>query len=208
MNPSIDPSRSGLTWYLAQNPAVLAKLTQEIRTVFRSADEIIIAGVNTCLYLLDCIDETLRLYPPSPQPHHRIVPAGGAFVPAGMAVSIPSTRRAAARVTGRGPRSVRPSAGCSPRRQPSSSSRPHADDDDDGRREGEYGCANPDGDDDNNFRNDKREASQPFSYGPRNCVGRNLAYAEIKLVIARLRWEFDIESATEGNWMDQKVFMI
>lgn len=61
---------------------------------------------------------------------------------------------------------------------------------------------------DSQFSSDKREASQPFSFGPRNCIGRNLAYVEIKIIIARLIWHFDIENATEGDWLDQKVYMI
>jgi cytochrome P450 len=47
-----------------------------------------------------------------------------------------------------------------------------------------------------------RDASQPFSYGPRNCIGRNLAYVEMKLIIARLVWTFDLENATGGTWFD------
>ncbi|KAI7787288.1 benzoate 4-monooxygenase cytochrome p450 [Diaporthe eres] len=42
------------------------------------------------------------------------------------------------------------------------------------------------------FYADKRDAIQPFSYGPRNCVGRHLAYNEMRLIMARLLWEFDM----------------
>lgn len=59
------------------------------------------------------------------------------------------------------------------------------------------------------FAGDQRDASQPFQVGPRNCIGRNLAYAEIKIIMARLVWQFDIENATEGDWIGtQKVFMV
>lgn len=33
---------------------------------------------------------------------------------------------------------------------------------------------------------------QPFSYGPRNCVGKHLAYNEMRVIMARLLWEFDM----------------
>lgn len=33
---------------------------------------------------------------------------------------------------------------------------------------------------------DDRQAFQPFVLGPRNCIGRNLAYAEIRLILAKV----------------------
>lgn len=42
------------------------------------------------------------------------------------------------------------------------------------------------------FYADKRDSIQPFSYGPRNCVGKHLAYNEMRLIMARLLWEFDM----------------
>jgi len=45
------------------------------------------------------------------------------------------------------------------------------------------------------FFNDQREAFQPFSLGPRSCIGRNLGWAEMRLIVARLLWAFDIETA-------------
>ncbi|KAH6676007.1 cytochrome P450 [Halenospora varia] len=50
---------------------------------------------------------------------------------------------------------------------------------------------------------------QPFSAGPRNCIGRNLAYGEIRLILARVLWNFDLELQNDGlNWNDQKVWMV
>jgi averantin hydroxylase len=43
------------------------------------------------------------------------------------------------------------------------------------------------------FAADRREASQPFSIGPRNCIGRQLAYAEMRLILAKILWHFDLE---------------
>ena len=42
------------------------------------------------------------------------------------------------------------------------------------------------------FRNDNKHASQPFSYGPRGCIGKNLSYIEQRLIICHLLWNFDI----------------
>lgn len=43
------------------------------------------------------------------------------------------------------------------------------------------------------FAADRREVSQPFSVGPRNCIGRQLAYAEMRLILAKILWNFDLE---------------
>lgn len=57
---------SGLTYYLLKNPRVLQKLVNEIRTKFQREEEIDFTGVNSLDYMLACIDEAFRLYPPIP----------------------------------------------------------------------------------------------------------------------------------------------
>lgn len=48
---------------------------------------------------------------------------------------------------------------------------------------------------------DNREASQPFSLGPRGCLGRQLAYDEMAIVLAKMLWRFDIFiSKSEVDW--------
>ncbi|KAF2763807.1 putative cytochrome P450 [Teratosphaeria nubilosa] len=42
-------------------------------------------------------------------------------------------------------------------------------------------------------RSDVREASQPFSLGPRMCIGRNFALVEASLILCKIIWEFDLE---------------
>ncbi|KAJ0373804.1 hypothetical protein COL26b_008003 [Colletotrichum chrysophilum] len=170
---------AGLVWLLMTNPRVLEKLSAEIRTAFAHEGEITFAGVNDCKYLLACIEEGLRIYPPSPQAHNRIVPPGGAtidgeFIPEGVSVGVHIyvANRSTANWT-------RPDEFIPER----------------------WLGKDPE------FAGDKRDASQPFLLGPRMCVGRNLAYAEIKVIIARLVCQFDIENVTKEDWMDQKVFM-
>ena len=59
---------------------------------------------------------------------------------------------------------------------------------------------------DGRFARDRREVVQPFAVGPRNCIGKNLAGAEILLVVSRVVAEFEIEGGGEGGdegWLDQ-----
>jgi averantin hydroxylase len=59
------------------------------------------------------------------------------------------------------------------------------------------------------FANDDRAALQPFALGPRNCIGRNLAYTEMRLVLVRMLWRFDLELADpSSDWLDQKVTIL
>ncbi|KAK0106905.1 hypothetical protein ONS95_003622 [Cadophora gregata] len=58
------------------------------------------------------------------------------------------------------------------------------------------------------FAGDMKRVVQPFGMGPRNCIGKNLAMAEMSMLVARLLWEFDIELQTESErWLDgMKVY--
>lgn len=63
---------------------------------------------------------------------------------------------------------------------------------------------------DERYKGDRKKALQPFSLGPRNCIGMNLAYAEMRIILARLVWNFDTELCEESrDWVKGiKVFMI
>jgi cytochrome P450 len=60
------------------------------------------------------------------------------------------------------------------------------------------------------FANDNFAIVQPFSMGPRNCIGKNLAYAEMRLILAKFLFCFDIEvdAKTGTEWTDQKTFVL
>lgn len=80
---------SGVTYFLLTNPEAMAKLTAEVRGAFKSEDEIDFVSVSTLPYLLACLDEALRMYPPVPTGLPRVVPKGGAkisgnYVPEGV----------------------------------------------------------------------------------------------------------------------------
>lgn len=40
-------------------------------------------------------------------------------------------------------------------------------------------------------------------------MGKNLAYHEMRLIFAKLLWNFDIELCPESdNWTDQRIFIL
>jgi cytochrome P450 len=71
---------AGVTWLLLQNPAALARVTQEVRSAFTTEAEITITSVSTLPYMLACLNEALRIYPPVASGLPRRVPKGGAFI--------------------------------------------------------------------------------------------------------------------------------
>ncbi|EGX94777.1 Cytochrome P450 [Cordyceps militaris CM01] len=51
---------------------------------------------------------------------------------------------------------------------------------------------------------DVKEASQPFSLGPRGCLGQNFAYMEMNLILAKLLWKYDMELVDKKlDWAGQ-----
>ncbi|KAJ5638396.1 hypothetical protein N7490_008275 [Penicillium lividum] len=171
---------SGVTYYLMAYPRTLRILTNEIRGKFKSASDITMISVNSCKYLSACLEEALRIYPPSPATHARYVPEGGMIidgyhVPENTAVGIAINAICNSPLNFKDPEKFIPE-----------------------RWTGEA----------SGYEHDKREAAQVFSLGPRNCIGRNLAYLEMRLVIANLVWNFDLEDVTPGVWRDQKIYMV
>ncbi|MCJ1395522.1 hypothetical protein MMC18_008408 [Xylographa bjoerkii] len=47
---------------------------------------------------------------------------------------------------------------------------------------------------------DLKEASKPFSLGPRACLGINLAYLEMRIILARMVWQFDLQMGRDFDW--------
>ncbi|KAK1961873.1 cytochrome P450 [Colletotrichum sublineola] len=172
---------SGVTYYLLMNPVTLKKLTDEIRSTFKDESEIDFLSVSNLTYLLACLEEGLRIYPPVPIGLPRTVPQGGAnivdhYVPEGTTVSIYQWAMYHSEKNFHDSFSFRP----------------------------ERWLQDP------AFASDNREAFQPFHTGPRNCIGKNLAYFEMRLILARVLWNYDIKIADDSiDWApSQKVYIL
>lgn len=71
---------TGTIFYLMQHPEIKRKLTDEVRTTFRTEDEINAQSVARLPYMLACLDETNRIYPTILTGQAVIVPPEGDVV--------------------------------------------------------------------------------------------------------------------------------
>ncbi|KAM4067811.1 cytochrome p450 [Hirsutella rhossiliensis] len=132
--------------------------------------------------VLACINEILRMYPPAAETATRVSPGDmvdGKFVPAGTHLSVYPW------ATFQNPANFVEAESYIPERWLPAT---HP------RYEGRFAA-------------DKRAVFKPFSYGPRDCIGKNLAYSEMRLIICRLLYRFDFELAhKQESWHDdQKI---
>jgi cytochrome P450 len=96
--PGADTSATAMAaifFYLSRNPDAYARAAAEVRSTFSSVEEIQGGSkLNSCRYLRACIDEAMRMSPSVGQTLAREVPAGGAtvdgdFIPGGCDVGVP-----------------------------------------------------------------------------------------------------------------------
>ncbi|CAG8080220.1 unnamed protein product [Penicillium olsonii] len=179
---------SSILYYLVHNPKSYHKLVDEIRSTYVLEEEITFNSVNSLGYLKAVIQETFRIHPSVPVGLHRITPKSGShidgkWVPGGTWVSV------ALLAAYRSPRYWRRPEEFIPERW----------------------LGDPE------FESDNRHIWAPFSIGPRKCVGikyvfsparifprcadwraLSLAYLNIRLIIARLLWNFDLEACPDN----------
>jgi len=174
---------SGGIYHLSRNPEKFKKLVDEVRTQIKTPEDFTLNNLAHLTYLNACLEESMRIYPPVAGYLPRTAPKEGCMV-AGYFVP-PFTQA-----------SITPWA--------ITHSKDNFKDPDKYLPERwlDEGI-------NREFASDKRAASQPFSVGPRNCIGKNLAWAEMRLILAKLLWNFDVGVAPESdNWIQQKTYIL
>lgn len=60
------------------------------------------------------------------------------------------------------------------------------------------------------FENDNRNILKPWGLGSRVCLGRSFGQSEMRLVLAHLVWNFDLEAVASKlvNWYDLKNYVV
>lgn len=175
---------SGATYLLLSHPEVLETLKHEVRSAFKDSSQIDINSVGNLKYMLAVLNEALRLYPPVTAGLVRQVPKGGSEI---------------------GGHFVPEGTFVEVQNWSMNHSKEHWADPWEFKPERFLGTNAEALEAGNNL-----EALQSFSVGPRNCIGRNLAYAEMRIILARLVFDFDLKMADDTkNWIErQKAYTL
>uniref|UniRef100_P9WEF1 Cyotochrome P450 monooxygenase vniB n=1 Tax=Virgaria nigra TaxID=1085564 RepID=VNIB_VIRNI len=175
---------SGLLFYLSRNPTAYDHLVHEVRSTFQNEADITFRSTVPLEYLRACIDEALRVYPPGAEITPRLSPGDfvkGKYIPEGTRITVSPW------ATHRNPEHFAEPDTFSPQRWLSPSHPLY----------------------EAKFNGDNREAFKPFSFGSRDCIGKNLAYAEMRLIAARLIYRFDCKIMPgQQGWHDtQRIYL-
>ncbi|KAK2040152.1 cytochrome P450 [Colletotrichum somersetense] len=169
---------TGWTYFVCTHPDVYRRLVREVRGALRDRDDIRWDKVRHLRYLEATIHEALRLFPPSPASQQRMVPAGGATIDG---YYVPAGMTVAV------PPWVSTHSSC------------NFIDPDEFLPERWLG-------EDARFAGDRPNASLPFGTGPRVCIGKNLAYMEMRLISAHVLWNFDMTLDVETHKSANEVW--
>ncbi|KAK1955641.1 cytochrome P450 [Colletotrichum sublineola] len=169
-------------YHLLTTPYAYAEAVKEIREAFKSSDEITAQDVQNLPYLLACFRETLRRRPTIPGTLSRQVPPAGAQI-CGEFVRGGTIVGVNQFATSRSTSNFYDADSYRPERW--LDPRPAE------------------------FESDDRDAFNPFGYGPRKCIARNLAHLTTQTFLAKLLWEFDMElNESCRNWDDQGLYVL
>ena len=172
-------STAAAFFYLSRNPEVQQKLADEITSTFSSLNEIKSGPtLHSCKYLRAFIEETLRMSPPVPADLSREVQKGGIvvdgeYIPEGIKVSTVSY------CMHHNPEDFPEPFKFQPERWIVDKN------DTTGASAERLALA--------------QSAFMPFSAGPRGCVGKNLAYLEMNLVVAKIIYNFEVRRDPTSN---------
>ncbi|KAF2843450.1 cytochrome P450 [Patellaria atrata CBS 101060] len=161
---------SSTIFYLLHNPDCLTRLTTEIDSKFASAEDIRSGPVlNSCTYLRACVDEALRMSPPVGGLLERYVLPGGLTV---LGHQIPAGTDLGTPIYAihHHPDYVPNAYTYDPSRWSSETGSPVD-------------------------LEKLHSVFNPFSIGPRGCIGKPMGYLEVTLTLARLVWGYEMRLA-------------
>jgi cytochrome P450 len=166
-------------FFLLKNPGCYQKLVQEVRSSFESYQDITSDGADLP-YLNGCLQESLRLWSLNSSGMPRISPGAevdGVYVAKGIICQVSLF------AMGRDPKLFHDAKGYHPERW---LSHDHA----------EY---------DEAFSDDALKSYFPFGLGPRACAGREIAWQQQRVFLAKTLWSFDLEEVPgqEGLHIDK-----
>ena len=177
---------SGLFNQLLRNRPILDRLTGEIRTAFPSSAAISFESLVKLPYMTAVIEEGLRIFPSAPIGFVRTVPAGGDTVD-GQFIPEGTTVSVCMWAATHSERNFQDPYVFRPERWMDKESSRNT--------------------------TDKLGASNPFSLGPRGCIGRNLSYMEMRLIMAELLYHNDVHDTgrnevwnPEGDYRNLVVY--
>ncbi|PVH94268.1 cytochrome P450 [Periconia macrospinosa] len=168
-------------FYLARNPAIQEKLARELRSTFSSLDEIKTGTtIMSCKYLTAFIQEAMRMTPPvSAEPSRVALPGGttvgGHYIPEGNLVSVGMYCLNYNKDHFPEPFKFRPERWIAVDRE----------DYNEGSSPDSVALA--------------ESSFFPFSFGARGCVGKNLAWIEMRLVLAKAVYMFQFRQDPTNN---------
>ncbi|PSN61434.1 cytochrome P450 [Corynespora cassiicola Philippines] len=176
---------TGLFCHISRDERVRRRLCEEIRARFEGEEGITIDKVQGLPYLEAVLNEGLRMCNPIPCGLPRVVPPGGDTY---CGVYLPGGTRLGTRTfaINRSPRYFHNADRFVPERWLPLGERPAE------------------------YADDKLSASRPFSVGFHSCLGKPLAWIELRLVMCRLLWKFDFAAmpGEEASFDDFPIIML
>ena len=173
---------SAALFYICHHPAVQRKLLKELSDAFASAKDIKPVSTENCKYLRACLEEAMRLCPPSPTNIPRLVGPSGVkvadqHIPEGIYVGVPNFTVFRNQECFERPHDFFP----------------------------ERWIADPAVGRSEETIKPLKATFMPFSLGPRQCIGRHLAIREASYTLAKIFFMFDIEVIGEDAKLTRKL---
>ncbi|KAJ8068151.1 hypothetical protein OCU04_003722 [Sclerotinia nivalis] len=172
---------TSILYHLVRNADAHKVLTSEVRGAFKNGNDITIQAVTNMEFLNAVINEAMRLCPSLPMVLPRMVNEPGIEV-CGYWLPAGTLVNSAQLPAYISPTNfARPNNFIPERWLPASTLTPH-----------------------------NTTIFNPFSIGPRDCVGRAFGLAEVRLALAKLTFHFEFEKGgkEDYNWNDQKAFFV